>query len=48
MHCGLMTNEVMFEAIPWLVWSLGFSIVYVMASLADDAKLDIEEENEDA
>lgn len=44
MYTGLMLDEVMYEALPWLLWALGFAIVYTIASAADDAK----EEDKDA
>ena len=48
MHTGLMMDEVLAEALPWLLWSLGFLIMYMIASFADDAKIDSEEEDKDA
>lgn len=38
MHTSLMMDEVLFEALPWLLWGLGFAIVYVLADCADIAK----------
>jgi len=38
-----MTAYVINEVTPWLLWGLGFIIVYMIASFADDAKEDIEE-----
>lgn len=36
--------QVLYIALPWLLWALGFIIVYMIASAADDAK----EEDKDA
>ena len=41
-------NEWYEEALPWLLWALGFLIVYMLASFADDAKIDSKEEDKDA
>lgn len=38
MHTQLMMGDILYEALPWLIWSLGFMIVYMIASFADDAK----------
>lgn len=43
MHTQLMMGGVLYEAMPWLIWSLGFMIVYMIASFADDAKEEIKE-----
>lgn len=44
MHTQLMMDDVLIEAMPWLIWSLGFMIVYMIASFADDAKEDFDEQ----
>ncbi len=36
-------QEIYSEAIPWIIWTLGFMIVYMVASAADDARQEIEE-----
>jgi len=36
--------HVLYSALPWLLWALGFVIVYMIASAVDDAK----EEDKDA
>ncbi|WWD11017.1 hypothetical protein CPL00134L_CDS0022 [Escherichia phage Phagiculus] len=33
-----MTNQLYAEAFPWIIWSLGFIIVYMIASATDDQK----------
>lgn len=38
MHAGLMIDEVFVEAIPWLLWSIGFAIIYIISAAVDDAK----------
>lgn len=38
MHTSLMMDDVMFEALPWLLWGLGFAIMYVLADCIDTAK----------
>ncbi|QBQ80840.1 hypothetical protein MM01_00004 [Escherichia phage vB_EcoS_MM01] len=43
MHTQFMMDDVLYEAMPWLIWSLGFMIVYMIASFADDAKEEIKE-----
>ena len=43
MHTELMMDQVMLEAVPWLLWSVGFAVVYIIASLADDAKRGVKE-----
>lgn len=43
MHTQLMMDDVLYQAMPWLIWSLGFMIVYMIASFADDAKQEIKE-----
>lgn len=42
MHTIDLTNLI-HEATPWIIWSIGFMIVYMIASFADDAKEDIKE-----
>lgn len=44
MHTELMMDEVLVEALPWLIWSLGFSIIYIISAAADDAKSDFNEQ----
>lgn len=34
----MMMDEVLAEALPWLIWSVGFAIMYVLADCADIAK----------
>ena len=48
MHTQLMMDDVLYEAVPWLMWALGFLIVYVIASYADDARTDSKEGDKDA
>lgn len=43
MHTGLMMDEVLVEALPWLLWSLGFMIIYMISADVDDAKSDSNE-----
>lgn len=43
MHTQLMMDDVLYQAVPWLIWSLGFMIVYMIASFADDTKEEIKE-----
>lgn len=38
MHTELMIDEVLVEALPWLLWSLGFAIIYIISAAVDDAK----------
>ena len=38
MHTELMIDEVFIEALPWLLWSLGFAIIYIISEAVDDAK----------
>ena len=38
MHTGLMIDDVFVEALPWLLWSIGFSIIYIISAAVDDAK----------
>ena len=38
MHTGLMIEEVFVEALPWLLWSIGFAIIYIISAAVDDAK----------
>ena len=38
MHTGLMIDEVFVEALPWLLWSIGFAIIYIISAAVDDAK----------
>lgn len=38
MHTGLIIDEVFVEAIPWLLWSIGFAIIYIISAAVDDAK----------
>lgn len=35
-----MTEQIYAEALPWILWSLGFIIVYMIASAADEKNLD--------
>lgn len=35
-----MTEKLYAEALPWIIWSLGFIIAYMIASAADDQKED--------
>lgn len=44
MHTELMMDEVLAEALPWLLWSLGFMIIYMISAAADDAKSDSNEQ----
>ncbi|QAU04404.1 hypothetical protein [Escherichia phage vB_EcoS_IME542] len=43
MHNQLMMGDVLYQTMPWLIWSLGFMIVYMIASFADDDKEEIKE-----
>lgn len=43
MHTGLMMGEFLVEALPWLLWSLGFMIIYMISAAVDDAKSDSNE-----
>ena len=38
MHTELMMDEVFIEALPWLLWSLGFAIIYIISAAVYDAK----------
>ena len=38
-----LRSIILSDAIPWLLWSIGFMIVYMIASFADDAKEEIKE-----
>lgn len=38
MHAGLMIDGVFVEALPWLLWSIGFAIIYIISAAVDDAK----------
>ena len=38
MHAGLMIDEVFVEALLWLLWSIGFAIIYIISAGVDDAK----------
>lgn len=44
MHTGLMMDEILVEALPWLLWSLGFAIIYIISAAVDDAKSDFNEQ----
>ncbi|AFH19885.1 hypothetical protein ACG-M12_0004 [Escherichia phage vB_EcoS_ACG-M12] len=39
----IQINDLISDALPWIIWSLGFMIVYIIASFADDAKEEIKE-----
>lgn len=43
MHTELMMDEVFAEALPWLLWSLGIAIIYIISAAVDDAKSDSNE-----
>ena len=43
MHAGLMIDEVFVEALPWLLWSIGLAIIYIISASVDDAKSDSNE-----
>lgn len=36
-----MPTDVINEVLPWLLWGLGFMIVYMIASFADDANEEV-------
>ena len=38
MHTELMMDEVFAESLPWLLWSIGFAIIYIISAAVDDAK----------
>lgn len=38
MHTELMMDEVFVEALPWLLCSIGFAIIYIISAAVDDAK----------
>lgn len=38
MHTELMMDEVFAEALPWLLWSLGLAIIYIISAAVEDAK----------
>lgn len=38
MHTELMMGDVFVEALPWLLWSLGFATIYIISAGVDDAK----------
>lgn len=44
MHTELMMDEVLVEALPWILCSLGFSIIYMISAAVDDAKIDSNEQ----
>ena len=44
MHTELMMDEVFAEALPWLLWSLGFAIIYIISAGVDDAKTHFDEQ----
>lgn len=43
MHTELMIDEVFAEALPWLLWSLGLAIIYIISAYVYDAKSDSNE-----
>ena len=43
MNTGLMMGEVLVEALPYLLWLLGFMIIYMISAAVDDAKSDSNE-----
>lgn len=43
MNTGLMIDKVFAEALPWLLWSIGFAIIYIISAAVDDAKSDSNE-----
>ncbi|GCG54451.1 hypothetical protein BvCmsC16A_04170 [Escherichia coli] len=38
MHVELMMDDVFVEALPWLLWSIGFAIIYIISAAVDDDK----------
>ncbi|WWD13333.1 hypothetical protein CPL00221_CDS0074 [Escherichia phage RobRod40] len=44
MHTELMMDEVFAEALPWLLLSLGFAIIYIISASVDDAKTNSKEQ----
>lgn len=44
MYTELMMDDVFVEALPWLLWSLGFAIIYIILAGVDDAKTNSNEQ----
>ena len=44
MHTELMMDDVLAEALPWLLLSLGLAIIYMISAAVDDAKRDSNEQ----
>lgn len=40
MHTELMMDDVFTQSIPWLLCSLGFAIIYILADVEDEAMKD--------